>query len=76
MSLTAPARAARFALLQRFLVILGLVAVAALLLFAATSKAPAFSPDSLPASEHVIPCLSPLGTDPDATSGCAISVPI
>lgn len=46
MSLTAPARAARFALLQRFLVVLGLVAVAALLLFAATSKAHAGSPDA------------------------------
>lgn len=45
MRLTAPAWAARRALLQRFLALSGVLAVAVLLFLAATSRSQAFNPE-------------------------------
>lgn len=66
MHLTAPAQAARRALLQRFLALSGVLAVAVLLFLAATSRTQAFSPEILAEKQRFFHCLQLLITDPDA----------
>ena len=66
MHLTAPAQAARRALLQRILALSGVLAVAVLLFLAATSRTQAFSPEILAEKQHFFHCLQLLITDPDA----------